>query len=41
MNLPVGKYEYENYTNENIELLGRVYNKIQKYIEEDRYESNK
>ena len=41
MNLPIGKSEYENYTDENIELLGRVYKKIQKYIQEDRYEANK
>ena len=41
MNLPVGKSEYENYTDENIELLVRVYKKIQKYIEEDRNEANK
>ena len=41
MNLTVGKSEYENYTDENIELLGRVYKKIQKYIQEDRYEANK
>ena len=25
MNLTVGKSEYENYTDENFELLGRVY----------------
>ena len=36
MNLPVGKSEYENYTDENIELLERVYKKIQQYMEEDK-----
>ena len=36
MNLPVGESEYENYTDENIELLERVYKKIQKYIEKDK-----
>ena len=33
--------EYSNYTDENKELLFRVYKKIQKYIEEDRNEANK
>ena len=33
--------EYSNYTDENKEILNRVYKKIQKYIEEDRYEANK
>ena len=41
LNLSPGKSEYENYTDENIELLVRVYKKIQKYIEEDRNEANK
>ena len=36
MNLPVGESEYENYTDENIELLKRVYKKIQKYIKVDK-----
>ena len=35
MNLPIGKSEYANYTDENIELLKRVYKKIQQYIEEN------
>ena len=35
MNLPIGKSEYENYTDENIEVLKRVYKKIQQYIEEN------
>ena len=37
MNLPMGKSEYENYTDENIEVLKRVYKKIQQYIEENEF----
>ena len=37
MNLPVGESEYANYTEENIEILKRVYQRIQKYMEEEEY----
>ena len=37
MNLPIGKSEYANYTDENIEKIKRVYQRIQKYIEEEEY----
>ena len=35
MNLPIGQSEYANYTDENIEIIKRVYKKIQQYIEEN------
>ena len=34
MNLPIGQSEYANYTDENIEIIKRVYKKIQQYKEE-------
>ena len=37
MNLPIGESEYANYTDENIEIIKRVYQRIQKYIEEEEY----
>ena len=38
LNLQVGKTEYENYTEENKEILKRVYKKIQQFKE--RYKSS-
>ena len=36
LNLPLGESEYENYTEENIEILKRVLKEFQQYVEANK-----